>query len=177
MPWEQPPIGSAFRVLVRHADAGLRSQRPGSDDWRGLTEVGEHQAEAVAHALGELPVLRILSSPSLRCRQTVLPLAVALGLDVEPQRELTAQAAPDDVLGLLADPATAAAVLCTHRETLQALFAHLAAPAAAVAGVTAMPMAAVWTVRGSVAGPAPAHWDYVGSSDALVRVQDEVPVR
>ena len=107
------------RVLVRHADAGLRSEWRGSDEWRGLTDAGHGQARAIVRMIEDLPVERILSSPSLRCRQTVVPLALAQALDVEPCWQLGACVAPEDLIALLADPATASAVVCTHRETLQ----------------------------------------------------------
>ena len=95
------------RVLVRPADAGLRSEWCGSDEWRGLTDAGHGQARAVVRMIEDLPVLRILSSPSLRCRQTVVPLALARALDVEPCWQLGAFVAAADLAGLLADPTTA----------------------------------------------------------------------
>src|SRR5215211_81668 len=101
----------AFRVLVRHADAGLRSEWLGSDEWRGLTALGHEQARAVAGVLGGLQIRRLLSSPSLRCRQTVVPLARVQGLDAEPCPALGAQVGPEAVLALLADPATESSVL------------------------------------------------------------------
>ena len=163
--------GEPLRVLVRHADAGVRSAWYGSDEWRGLTGPGHSQAVAVAAMLGGLPLLRILSSPSLRCRQTVVPLALAEALDVEPCWQLGLQAEPADVLGLLADPETESAVLCTHRETLQALFGQLpgSGPAVAEAG-DPMEMAAVWILRGTVGSGEPARLEYVGSGAALARV-------
>src|SRR4051812_27359493 len=91
------------RVLVRHADAGLRSAWRGADEWRGLTTIGHQQSRALAGMLADLTVLRILSSPSLRCRQTVVPLALASGLDVEPCWQLGPYVKAEDALGLLSD--------------------------------------------------------------------------
>ena len=114
------------RVLLRHADAGLRSAWCGADEWRGLTDVGHQQARALVGMLADLTVLRILSSTSLRCRQTVVPLALAWVLDVEPCWQLAPCVAAEDAMGLICDPETASSVVCTHRETLQALLERLA---------------------------------------------------
>jgi phosphohistidine phosphatase SixA len=168
--WRRKAVPSEpVRVLVRHADAGLRSEWRGSDEWRGLTESGHGQARAMVRMLEELPVERILSSPSLRCRQTVVPLALARALDVEPCWQLGAGVEPSDLIALLADPSTASAVVCTHRETLQLLFEHLAG-AYQVLAEAAEPMekGAVWILRGAVGGPQPPRLDYLGSATALV---------
>ena len=157
------------RVLVRHADAGLRSEWCGSDEWRGLTDAGHGQAKAIVRMIEELPVERILSSPSLRCRQTLVPLALARALDVEPCWQLGACVEPGDLIALLADPSTDSAVVCTHRETLQLLFAHLAGTYRVVAeAVEPMDKGAVWILRGALGGPQAPRLDYVGPAAALV---------
>jgi 8-oxo-dGTP diphosphatase len=157
------------RLLVRHADAGLRSEWRGSDEWRGLTDVGHGQARAIVRMVEDLPVERILSSPSLRCRQTVVPLALARDLDVEPYGQLGASVEAPDLVALLADPATASAVVCTHRETLQALFEHLAGTYGMATGtIDPMEKAAVWVLRGTVGGAEAARLEYLGSAAALV---------
>jgi 8-oxo-dGTP diphosphatase len=139
------------RVLLRHADAGVRAEWVGADDWRGLSPLGWLQAAEVAARLGDLPVLRVLSSPSLRCRQTVVPLARGLGLDVEPHRELAADAGAGRLARFLQDPETESTVLCTHRETLEMLFCELARDRTTVP-LSGPPMdkAAAWLVRGVV---------------------------
>lgn len=156
------------RVLVRHADAGLRSEWRGSDEWRGLTDAGHGQARAIVHMIEDLPVERILSSPSLRCRQTVVPLALAQALDVEPCWQLGACVAPADLIALLADPATASAVVCTHRETLQLLFEQLAGAYQVIAEAgEPMEKGAVWILRGAVGAPQAPRLEYLGSAAAL----------
>jgi phosphohistidine phosphatase SixA len=156
------------RLLVRHADAGLRSQWRGSDEWRGLTDAGHGQARAIVRMVEELPVERILSSPSLRCRQTVVPLALARDLDVEPSWQLGACAPVEALVALLADPTTSSAVVCTHREALQALFEHLACTYGIVAeAVDPMEKGAVWILRGTVGSAQAPRLDYLGSAAAL----------
>lgn len=168
--WRRKAVSSEpVRVLVRHADAGLRSQWRGSDEWRGLTDGGHGQAKAIVRMIEELPVERILSSPSLRCRQTVVPLALARTLDVEPCWQLGASVATEDLIAMLADPSTDSTVLCTHRETLQALFEHLAGTYQVVAeAAEPMEKGAVWILRGAVGGSQTPRLDYVGSAAALV---------
>ncbi|MEO6121376.1 MAG: histidine phosphatase family protein, partial [Acidimicrobiales bacterium] len=70
-------------LLVRHAVALSRSRWLDDDALRPLGERGRRQAEALVDQLGDFEMRRVLSSPALRCRQTVTPLAEARGLQVE----------------------------------------------------------------------------------------------
>ena len=160
-----------FRVLIRHADAGSRAAWVGHDDWRGLTDLGCAQAVEAAARLRGLPILRVLSSPALRCRQTVVPLARELSLDIESCWQLGATVELRHLLRFLGEDETESAVLCTHRETLQMLFAHLAEVEAARADrVTPMSMAAAWILYGTVGRDA-VRLDYLPAvaMDALLR--------
>ena len=75
-------------ILVRHAAAGERSRWSGDDRLRPLDERGRRQATELAEALASRGVERVLTSPYVRCRQTVDPLAETLGLAVEERVEL-----------------------------------------------------------------------------------------
>src|SRR3712207_3914931 len=75
-------------LLVRHASAGDRNRWDGPDEDRPLDEQGRAEAEGLVDTLAGFPVSRILSSPYVRCAQTVEPLGVARGLPVEPSDEL-----------------------------------------------------------------------------------------
>ncbi|HYT26811.1 MAG TPA: phosphoglycerate mutase family protein [Actinomycetota bacterium] len=67
--------------LVRHAKAADRAGWSGADRDRPLTGRGRAQAERLALALApERPVL-VAASPWLRCVQTAVPLAEALGAE------------------------------------------------------------------------------------------------
>jgi phosphohistidine phosphatase SixA len=146
-----------LRLLVRHADAGERSEWIGPDDWRPLSPLGWAQAAELPARVDGTGFLRILSSPSLRCRQTVVPLARHLGLDVEPCRELGAGADPLELIRFLQDPETDTAVLCTHRETLQLFLATLGAAGTVVPDVVGpMPKAAAWWLQGPLGSGTPA---------------------
>ncbi len=138
-----------MRLLVRHADAGDRRTWSGPDEWRGLSGRGRVQAERLLVRLGGLPILRVLTSPSLRCRQTVVPLARELFLEVEPCRLLAPEADPARLARFLRDPDTCNAVLCTHRETLLGLFTLYAAEGVRfIDGIAPMQMAASWAMYG-----------------------------
>ena len=60
--------------LVRHAHAGSQKRWSGSDHDRPLSVRGQQQADGLVEALDEYPVARILTSPRVRCRDTVVPL-------------------------------------------------------------------------------------------------------
>jgi 8-oxo-(d)GTP phosphatase len=69
-------------LLVRHAKAGNRLQWDGDDDLRPLSGSGREQARQLAELLPLFGPDRVLSAPPVRCRETVAPLAAALGMDV-----------------------------------------------------------------------------------------------
>ena len=75
--------------LVRHAKAGQRDRWDGPDHLRPLTRAGRAQAQALAAWLANEPISRLLSSPYVRCIQTLEPLSQKLPaqsdhLSIEP---------------------------------------------------------------------------------------------
>jgi len=78
-------------LLVRHASAGDRYEWEGDDRLRPLDERGRRQADELVELLEQYEVTRLLSSPSLRCVQTVEPFAEARGLGIEVRDELSEQ--------------------------------------------------------------------------------------
>ena len=106
--------------LVRHADAGNRGAWVGDDFERPLDDFGAKQAEAIAVTLAERPVRRILSSPYVRCVDTVVPLGRALRLPVEASDELAEGSYVADALDLLGSLAAAEgdSVLCSHGDVI-----------------------------------------------------------
>ncbi len=75
-------------LLVRHADAVSRNGWRKTDQLRPLTHKGRQQGQGLVELFGPYPVERIWSSPSLRCLQTVLPLATARGITVAQTDDL-----------------------------------------------------------------------------------------
>ena len=73
--------------LIPHCTSVTRDGWADSHDVRPLTGLGMRQAEALAAVIGS-DVDGIYSSPAVRCRQTVGPLAAAAGLPVHDLAEL-----------------------------------------------------------------------------------------
>ena len=110
--------------LVRHAKAGERRTWQGDDLERPLSKAGWKQAHALGKRLQKKGATEMVSSPYLRCMQTLEPLASALDLPVLADERLLEGAGFEGALELLAEVADGA-VLCSHGdvipETLDAL--------------------------------------------------------
>jgi 8-oxo-dGTP diphosphatase len=78
--------------LVRHAKAGDRSSWDGDDTVRPLSGKGRRQAVAISDRLFDLiaahPDAQLVSSPYIRCMQTLEPLAARLHSQVIPEPRL-----------------------------------------------------------------------------------------
>jgi 8-oxo-dGTP diphosphatase len=109
--------------VVRHGKAGSRSAWTDPDDQRPLTKAGRRQAIAIAEQL-DGRVTRVLSSPYVRCRQTVEPLAERLRLPVDLADALEEGASLVDTLALLDKLGDESAVLCTHGDVVGELLDH-----------------------------------------------------
>src|SRR5918996_1510427 len=101
-------------LLVRHASAGDRSAWEGDDRLRPLDERGRRQAAGLVEALDGHRIERIVSSPYLRCVDTVEPLAAARGLPVEHSDELGEERQGSDAAPALRALAGEPVVVCTH---------------------------------------------------------------
>jgi len=112
--------------LVRHAKAGSRKAWTDDDELRPLSKAGKAQARALATRLAGAGITRVLSSPYVRCRQTVEPLAEGRGVPVEPSDALREGASLPDSLRLVEKVAGENAVLCTHGDVLGNLLLHFA---------------------------------------------------
>ena len=111
-------------LLVRHAVALRRRDWSKPDRDRPLTPKGYAQAQALVDVLSPFAVERILSSPYVRCVETVEPLAAKLGLPVETVDALAEGAG--DAAARLAPGLTGSVVLCSHGDVVPELFDALA---------------------------------------------------
>ena len=111
--------------LVRHAKAGDRSKWTEDDRLRPLSKAGRRQAEALVRSFNELRLDRVLSSPFVRCEQTVRPLALDRGLRIEPAEELGEGAPLEGLLLLVAELDEQAVVACAHGDLIPAAIEHL----------------------------------------------------
>jgi phosphohistidine phosphatase SixA len=100
-------------LLVRHGHAGRRSAYQGDDRARPLSRRGLVQADALIPLLRGYRPQRILSSPYVRCCETIRPVAEALVLPVESVDEL-AEGNGAGAVRLMERMAGESAVLCTH---------------------------------------------------------------
>ena len=118
-------------VLVRHAKAKSRSEWREADAIRPLTARGGFQAERFAHVMATAyEPLTVISSPWLRCMQTVSPYAGLLGsglaeLNVLGEREFEEDHdAAREAVRQLIHSATAAGqglLLCSHGNVMDTL--------------------------------------------------------
>jgi 8-oxo-dGTP diphosphatase len=131
--------------LVRHAKAGSRSGWVGPDEKRPLSKGGREQADALARNLAETPVTRIVSSPYVRCMETVTPLGTKLGVAVEPNKALAegrnAHAAVELLASLPDD-----AVLCSHGDIIPAVVEALVRQGMQVHGEPDWRKGTVWVL-------------------------------
>jgi 8-oxo-dGTP diphosphatase len=166
------PVISAFRplvtvplILVRHASAGRKADWPGDDCLRPLDAAGVADARVLASLMACFaPVARVLSSPALRCTDTVRPYVAGFGGTVEAEpclspygrsADFSSRTDLADSLRHLLSRLVAErrpAVLCLHRENLPDVLAAacsaLGAPATVPAD-PALPKGGFWVAHAS----------------------------
>lgn len=124
---EQPRRTWAVAV-VRHARALGRKTWTEPDPLRPLTPTGHAQAQAIAPVLASYGLRAVLSSPSIRCVQTIAPYSdlpkIDLALDPGLSEEDADAASLDRVAKELHATRTPTAI-CTHRPVLPELLARL----------------------------------------------------
>jgi phosphohistidine phosphatase SixA len=113
--------------LVRHAVAVGRHGWDGPDEARPLTPKGERQAAALPRLLESAEVRRIASSPAVRCRDTVAPLAAARSLEVRHSPELAEGAEVKKAAAFLRDLTAKRgdSVLCAHGDLIPEILRKL----------------------------------------------------
>jgi 8-oxo-dGTP diphosphatase len=107
--------------LVRHAHAGSQKRWSGPDHDRPLSVRGKEQAAGLLETFRDYPVARVLTSPTMRCQHTVIPLSHQRSVPIELVSSLEVHASVEWLLELVVAPAVQAAVLCGHGEQLRGL--------------------------------------------------------
>ena len=105
--------------LIRHAKAGRKSQFEGPDAQRPLDEAGRLQAKALATTIASFNPTCLLSSPYLRCMQTLQDLGEQTGQPVQPEARLAEDSDIGAFVGLL-EVVADGAVLCSHGDMIPA---------------------------------------------------------
>jgi 8-oxo-dGTP diphosphatase len=111
--------------VVRHAKAGSRRTWEGPDDLRPLSPPGREQAAGLIATFAELPIETVVSSPSLRCIQTVEPLARARGLTLQTDPVLAEGADPHEARRFAERLAVCPVVLCSHGDVIQGVLEEI----------------------------------------------------
>src|SRR3954462_14792361 len=97
--------------LVRHAKAGVRDSWPGDDEHRPLSGRGRLQAFGLLELLRDKQFGSVLSSPYVRCIETVGPLAAERRMAIEPVEALAEGASLSEVIALVRKHAAQGAVM------------------------------------------------------------------
>ena len=132
--------------VIRHAKAGIRAAWSGPDEERPLTRRGRKQARRLVERFQGLDIQRILSSPFVRCMQTVEPLAEARGLPVEVATELREGASVDELLRGLATFGGRPTVVCGHGTEIRSMIDRLEAGGATIEGARGIAKGSVWVL-------------------------------
>ena len=120
-------------LIVRHAEAESRSSWDGPDVLRPLSAKGRRQSGGLVQVLGDQFALgRLVCSPSLRCIETLSPLAATLCLSLEVAGPLAEGSDPEPAVELARSGATlpgsaGALVLCSHGDMIPAVLEALQA--------------------------------------------------
>jgi 8-oxo-(d)GTP phosphatase len=114
-------------LLVRHGHAGTKRRSLRKDRLRPLNEQGLAEAEALVALLAPYKPVRIISSPYLRCLQSVTPLAHTVGITVRESPSLVPDAgAAAAIMALnVAFNGSGTVVLCTHGEVIHDMQSRL----------------------------------------------------
>ena len=135
--------------LVRHAAAGDRSAWQEDDRTRPLTKRGQRQAEAISSMLAPYGVDAVFSSPFIRCRQTVEPLAESAGLQVTDFDRLAEGARDKETLEWLLTMGGKHIVACSHGDVIPGVIRRLDAmgvPLYSPNGVFDVKKGSIWTL-------------------------------
>jgi len=119
--WSPVPL-----LLVRHAHAHARRDWSGDDRLRPLSPNGLRQAQGLVTVTKKFaPLSRVLSSPYLRCVQTVTPVADRTGVNVEEVPELE-EGQSSAAVKLVRSLAGCSVVVCTHGDVIAEILVTLA---------------------------------------------------
>jgi broad specificity phosphatase PhoE len=121
-----PDAGAPMTVLLlRHAQAGSRSDWRGLDDRdRPLTREGRRQSADLVDLLGEISITEIRTSPYRRCMESVAPIAARLGLPVIIDDAL-AEGPSDDAVKLVRSSVPETVLLCSHGDVIPGVLSTL----------------------------------------------------
>ncbi|KAF2413118.1 DNA mismatch repair protein MutT [Microbacterium sp. B35-04] len=162
-------------VALRHAKALSREEWKGKDAARPLSPRGRRQAASIVGPLLAFGVRRIVSSPAVRCVETVKPLSDAIGRRIDTSGLIGQDAweeGKSDARTVIGDRVRARkpSVLCSHGPVLPDILSELAL--------------ATGTLRGSYLGSASAldpaafsvvHMSVDNPGSGIVAIETHIP--
>jgi 8-oxo-(d)GTP phosphatase len=138
---------SSTIYLVRHAKALNRGEWTEADELRPLTKAGRRQAEELVHRLSGFSFARVITSPHVRCRATVEPLAKQRKMMLETADELAENTDADDVLAFIQKLGSKPAVLCSHGDVIADLMTNLVNDGLATDGELRWEKGSTWVLE------------------------------
>lgn len=133
--------------LFRHAKAGERERWEGDDFLRPLSNRGRRQAEGLVDLYTGVHLDRVLSSPYVRCMESVVPLAGRRCLPIEPVEALAEGATLDAALSLVRKHAHHETLMCTHGDVIPMLLEHYSRNGLALAPAPQWPKGSTWVLE------------------------------
>jgi 8-oxo-(d)GTP phosphatase len=119
------PLDTVPLVLARHGSAGSRSEWQGDDAARPIDSDGVSQAANLATALSAYRPERLVSSPSLRCVQTLEPYAAEVAAEIRMEPLLSEEGQDPGKTPALVHALPAPAAVCSHGKVLPGLIEAL----------------------------------------------------
>lgn len=132
--------------IVRHGKAGKRSQWDGPDRTRPLDDLGRIQAKELALKIAAIAPTWLVSSPYLRCIQTLQDLSELTGLPVLADERLAEDSDITAVIQML-EQAPDRAVICSHGDVIPALIRTLEKRGMAITTIPNWRKASVWVIE------------------------------
>ena len=138
-------------ILIRHAKAGKRSkwlEDPANTDdiKRPLDNKGMLQAVALADRLSDFAPPQLVSSPYIRCMQTLEPLGATLAISVIADERLAENNPFEPILELL-EGCPDNSVLCSHGDMIPMVVEALERRGMVVTGMRDSRKASVWVLE------------------------------
>jgi len=128
------------------------------DRLRPLSEHGRRQALDLADLIADSPLTRVLSSPYVRCTETVAPLAERLGLGVEQHDSLAEGTLPSGVLLLVDSVGESGAILCSHGDVIPRVLEHFTALGADLGPEPTCAKGSIWVIETEGSGAVSARY-------------------
>lgn len=128
------PFDASALIMLRHAKALAREEWQGEDEDRPLEVIGQNQARRMLSNLHVFSPKDIYTSDAVRCYDTVIGMARAMGIDPVVSNELseyTFKQAPQKALDYARDLADlvskseSTAIVCSHNPVLPRMLAKL----------------------------------------------------